>query len=268
MTQEEKPRKIDEIKKIIKKTEEIARAGEGLEHYRAEIANESIGTLKKRAYEIAKIDNPNYARSEEEMTDEEIQNFVRKGDAMDREVIGRKFYENLNEIVNKEILDEGLEKLLGEKEVAKDILENASEDGRKAIAQYAQLRQFEKEFKIYAESGRASEETGKKIMEYAQEGAAKDAVERMKKLGYKNKRTLEMTESLARASVRMGGYSEDQIKAYALKSLKEELDEAREKLSDADKAYKATRESIIKLANSRSPEDFKKALSYTLAAAA
>ncbi len=257
---DDKPKKVDEFKKIEKASKDLAETSEKIKHPRSETSKKYTDALIKKAYEHVKAEDPNYTRTLQDFAsnEQEVDTAIKRLNLKQRRDAAEYLYNNLDEIVDQEISDSGLEKLLFDKNARDAILSTTDEKGKDAIEDYLNLRGLKEVVKKYKETENLpqDENTRKRILSLAAQGAADDAEKRMKEKGYKDREMIALSRNLAQMAAATGGYKDEVVRGYALKGLNKEIEDAEKEHKDAKDAMKYTRNSLKKLAKSENPEEF------------
>ena len=191
--------------------------------------------------------------------DEQINKYVDMGKGFASRMAAHSLKENLDSVLNtvdQKKLAKTLESSLSNDDIIPIILRVASKEDKQTILKYKQYADLEKSIKLYNETGKfTSKEHHDTIYAMAQEGARKEAEERLSKLPGLSPRDIKLGGQIAAISVREGNYKEEKIKEYAQKGLNAQLEELKKEVTE-DKYISAARNTLKNLVMSKNTEDY------------
>ncbi|MBI5803630.1 hypothetical protein HY450_00125 [Candidatus Pacearchaeota archaeon] len=218
--------------------------------------------LRQYAYEVATSRFEGYKKKAEEMTPEEVQKFYQLGQAEASEKAQIYFYENLDELLDKELPESALEILAG----AEDVVKSADDKDRKILQKYLALKGIEEMTENYEKTGKPrNEEEAEAILKAGIRGYAEAQKEKLKNMGY-NEEIQALGLQLAALAIQSGSISEDVVKKYAIAGLKSQIGEVKKEEDEKENYKFAVRNTIKRMARSDKREDFAKAINLVYSA--
>jgi hypothetical protein len=244
----------------------VAKLGDQAQDPRGNSKEKADSGLREVAHETAKKYIPDYSHTDPKSLDPKfIQEAIKFGTDAAKSQSARVFYNNLEDILQNQMPESTLEKLVDFEEVIKA----ASEKDQKIMALRAQYNGLEDFAKEYAKGNYSprNEQEAKAIEAHKANGAAKTESDYLKAQGY-DMDIQNAGASLAAVASQIGYLDQNKTENYALIGIKDAAEQAKKIYDQETKTRNlkdAVRDTIKKLANG-SREEFEKAIALTYSA--